>query len=129
MFATLPPSPGDKINWHWNLIMATVTFKGASGKSYDFIAYSSNSSFGNYGAVYIFTKQYYDNQGKNWYQTLYIGKTSELGDRISGHEKWDCVNENGVNSICVHTESSATKRTEIETDLLNHYSTPCNETN
>ena len=106
--------------------MSTVRFEGASGDTYDFTAYSINSSFGNYGAVYIFTKQYYDNQGKSWYLPLYIGKTSELGDRISGHEKWDCVNDNGVNSICVYAESSATLRSRIESDLIANYSTPCN---
>ena len=110
--------------------MATVvTFKGASGNTYDFTAYSMDSSFNNIGAIYVFTKQYYDNQGTSRYRPLYIGKTSQLGDRLDGHEKLDCVNEHGANSICVYAESSTTKRSEIETDLLNNYSTPCNETN
>ena len=106
-----------------------VTFRGTSGKTYSFTAYTLISSFNNSGAVYVFTRQYTDNQGTRRYSPLYIGKTSTLADRIDGHEKWDCVNENGVNSICVYRESSATKRTEIETDLLNNYSTPCNDTN
>lgn len=106
-----------------------IVFKGASGSTYDFEAYSLNSSFNNIGAIYAFTEQYYDSQGTSRYRPLYIGKTGELGDRIDGHEKWGCVNANGANSICVHSESSATKRTDIETDLLNNYSTPCNETN
>lgn len=106
-----------------------VTFTGVSGNTYDFTAYSLNTSFNNVGAIYAFTKQYHDNQGTSRYRPLYIGKTSELGDRIDGHEKWNCVNENGVNSICVYREDSATKRSEIETDLLANYSTPCNETN
>ena len=110
--------------------MATiVTFKGASGNTYEFAAYAMSTSFNNVGAIYIFTAQYYDNQGTSRYRPLYIGKTSELGDRISGHEKQGCVNQNGGNTICVYTESSATKRTEIENDLLANYSTPCNETN
>ena len=104
----------------------TVTFTGASGNTYDFIAYSIDSSFDNVGAIYVFTKQNYDSQRTSRYRPLYIGKTSELGDRIDGHEKWDCVNENGANSICVYWESSATKRSTIETDLLNNYTTPCN---
>ena len=104
----------------------TVTFTGDSGEKYTFTAYSIDSSFNNVGAIYIFTKQYYDSQGTSRYRPLYIGKTSELGDRIDGHEKRDCVDENGGNSICVYTESSATKRSEIESDLLDKYTTPCN---
>ena len=104
----------------------TVTFTGDSGNKYTFTAYSIDSSFQNFGAIYIFTKQYYDNQGTSRYRPLYIGKTSELGDRIDGHEKRDCVDENGGNSICVYAESNANSRTIIETDLIRNYSTPCN---
>lgn len=109
--------------------MATVIFKGASGNTYDFTAYSINSSFQNYGAVYVFTREYNDSQGTTRYRPLYIGKTSELGNRIDGHEKRDCVDQHGANTLCVYWESSAAKRSGIETDLLNNYTTPCNETN
>ena len=109
--------------------MATVRFEGDSGSTYDFTVYPINSSFQNFGAVYVFTKEYNDSQGTTRYRPLYIGRTGELGDRINGHEKWGCVNENGANSICVYWESSATQRRQIETDLLNNYTTPCNETN
>ena len=105
----------------------TVTFKGASGNTYTFDAYSIDTSFNNIGAVYVFTSRYYNQgEGKYRYRPLYIGKTSELGDRIDGHEKWDCVNDNGVNSICVYAESNAISRTKIESDLIANYSTPCN---
>ena len=106
----------------------TVTFTGASGNTYEFIAYSIDTSFNNIGAVYVFTNQFEGVQGRYQYRPLYIGKTSELADRISGHEKWDCVNEHGVNSICVYVEGNATSRSKIESDLIANYSTPCNET-
>ena len=105
----------------------TVTFRGASGDTYNFTAYSLDTSFENFGAVYVFTSRSYNQgEGKYRYRPLYIGETSELGDRISGHEKWDCVNDNGVNSICVYAVSNATSRRRIEGDLISNYSTPCN---
>ena len=69
----------------------TVTFTGASGNTYEFIAYSLDTSFNNIGAVYVFTSRFESDQGRYQYRPLYIGKTSELADRISGHEKRDCV--------------------------------------
>ena len=107
----------------------TVTFTGTSGNTYDFIPYSIDTSFENFGAVYIFTNRQYNNQeGVYKHSPLYIGKTSELGDRIDGHEKRNCVNQHGGNTICVYSESNATSRSTIESDLIANYSTPCNET-
>lgn len=106
--------------------MAALTLTGASGNTYNFATYSIDTSFENFGAIYVFARQYYDNQQKSWYELLYIGKTSELGDRINGHEKWGCVNQHRGNSICVYAESNANSRTRIENDLLANYTTPCN---
>ena len=76
--------------------IATVTFTGASGEKYNFTAYTTDTVFIAAGAVYIFTKL--ENQS---YIPLYIGQTDNLAERIPNHEKWSCVIQYGVNSICV----------------------------
>ncbi len=123
--ATLPPSKGDKKTGNGNSTMGqigTVTFTGASGKTYTFTAYTLDTTFNEVGAVYIFTKQ--ENRA---YTPLYIGRTNNLKQRISNHEKWPCVRRYGVNSICVLVESSALSRLQIESDLLDMGNPPCND--
>ena len=80
--------------------LADATFS-AGGSKYSFKAYSTDTSFNDVSAVYIFTKRTVKD-GKGSHSLLYIGETGELGTRIANHEKWDCVNSNGCNCICVH---------------------------
>ena len=123
--ATLPPSKGDKRTGNGNSKMAQiepVTFTGASGKTYTFTAYTLDTTFNEVGAVYIFTKQ--ENRA---YTPLYIGQTDNLNRRISNHEKWPCVRQNGVNSICVLVENNQLSRVAIERDLLATRNPPCND--
>ena len=100
----------------------TVTFTGASGNTYTFTAYTLDTTFNEVGAVYIFTKQ----ENRN-YIPLYIGQTDNLKQRISNHEKWPCVMEYGVDSICVLGESNELSRRYIEHDLLDTGNPPCND--
>ena len=115
---------GDKRTGNGNFSMtqnATVNFTGASGKKYSFIAYATDTAFNEVGAVYIFTKQ-----ENNSYAPLYIGQTDNLKERIPNHEKWPCVRRNGVNSICVLSDSSQSSRLQTESDLLDKRNPPCN---
>lgn len=106
----------------------TINFIGASGNSYTFYIYPKETDFLDVGGVYIFTYCYRDQQGTIRYRPLYIGKTQSLADRPQpGHEKWECANENGFNSICAYQDNDATSRRQAEIDLLNNYITPCNE--
>lgn len=105
--------------------ISDATFVGASGTKYTFSVYTTDTEFSNIGAVYVFTKRTVSND-KGSHTLLYIGETGELGNRISNHEKWPCVNRNGCNAICVHAEDGDAKRLEIEGDLLEANDTPCN---
>ena len=70
--------------------IADATFS-AGGQEYAFGAYSTDTSFKDISAVYIFTKRTVNN-GTGSHSFLYIGETSKLGSRIENHEKWGCVN-------------------------------------
>ena len=103
-----------------------VTFQGFSGTKYDFEAYD-DTNFPAAGAVYIFTKRNFHPEGRVTYARLYIGQTGSLADRIPGHEKWDCVKEHGVDTICVHWDRSENSRRLKEKDLLDRGKPPCHD--
>ena len=106
--------------------IGTATFNGESNTPYSFIVYSSDTEFKDISAVYIFTKRTEtDDHGSHKF--LYVGESDELGTRIGSHEKWDCVNSNGCNCICVHALEADNARIDVETDLRNKGSTPCND--
>ena len=105
--------------------IADATFS-AGGKEYAFAAYSADTRFNDVSAVYIFTKRTVV-EGKGRHSFLYIGETGELGERISNHEKWRCVNEQGCNCICVHLVSGEKNRKAIEAVFLDENETPCND--
>ena len=98
------------------VIEKNITFVGASKKRYSFTAYTTDTSFNDVGAVYIFTRRVWeDNTYK--YVFLYVGETEELGTRIRNHEKWDCVNRHNCNSICVHREENSSERLKKERQI------------
>ena len=96
------------------------------GKNYTFNVYSTDTSFIDVSAVYLFTKRTVSS-GKGSHSPLYVGETTELGSRIQSHEKWDCVNAHGCNRICVRRVSGAQSRRAIEKALRDKYSPPCND--
>ena len=101
--------------------LGTVDFPASSGGSYRFQAYTDDHVFSDVGAVYIFTRK------EDKYIRLYVGQTHELGERIRYHEKWQCVRQHNVNSICVLFDESRQSRLNIETDLLGFVEKPpCN---
>ena len=107
--------------------LASLTFIGASGTSYSFETYSLDSTFQNVGAVYIFTERTPIEKRDQNHREVYIGQTNELKDRIENHDKWDCLEFNGVNCICIHIDGDEASRLGKEADLIRHYKTPCNK--
>ncbi len=93
---------------------------------YDFKVYPADATFNDVGAVYIFTKRIVDSNNKGAHTLLYIGQTESLQDRIPNHEKWSCVNNNGVNCICIHRDNNEKSRFDKETAIRNSNDTPCN---
>lgn len=108
--------------------IGTAKFTGVSGTSYVFDVYTADTKFNDVDALYVFTKRTVDQNGSGSHKLLYIGETDELGRRINSHEKWECVNSNGCNCICIHRETDDRKRLAKETDLRKaNPDTPCND--
>ena len=87
-----------------------ITFKGASGKTYEFTIYSWGTTFKAVAAVYVITKRYKKSSDDGYTHTvLYVGETSDLSKRFDDHHKADCT------------------RLEIEDDLIKSYDPTCND--
>lgn len=106
--------------------IADLTLTGASGTKYVFVVYSADTEFRPAAAVYDFTKRS-TKDGTATHQSLYVGQTDSLQDRIPNHEKWPCVRKHGCNCICVHLESNEKRRLAIEADLIKALRPPCND--
>jgi hypothetical protein len=104
-----------------------VLFTGESGEDYFFEIYPKGTTFKNIGAVYIFIKKILNSSGKPSYEPLYIGESSELGERIKNHNKEKCVEKNGYTHICILPIEEEKHRLEIESDLIHKCNTPCNK--
>ena len=96
------------------------TFRDVSGKQYTFNVYASSTSYIDTGGIYI-------NPAGN-YSVIYVGETRSMKDRIPDHEKWDCAENHGVDSMCVLWETNLLTRLAIEQDLIQAYDSPCNKT-
>ena len=103
--------------------MATATWTGASGRSYEYEVYPVSTLFIEVPANYIFTKIV---DGR--YQPLYIGQTDNLKERITrAHHKWACVEQQGVTHIHVHQNAAESTRLAEEQDLLHQWHPVCND--
>ena len=98
----------------------------AGGEDYTFRVYSTDTSFKDESAVYIFAKRDVSSN-KEIDSLLYVGETEVLGSRIEYHEKWGCVNDHGCDCICVHFVHGAQRRCAIEKAFRDEYSLPCND--
>ena len=105
----------------------SVTFKGASGRQYQFECYDLDTSFKSISAVYILAERTGLSSGKPDYVFVYIGQTDDLRGRLFGHNKSDCFKKNNANCICINIQLLKRTRHSIEKDLLDKYSPPCND--
>lgn len=105
--------------------ISDAVFRGASGAGYKFEAYTLDEKFDDIGAVYIYSKRTV-RDGKGSQKFLYIGEAAKLGSKLYNHEKWNCLELNGVNCLCVLTEEDKDTRLNVEADLKKANATPCN---
>lgn len=100
-----------------------VDLTGVSGLKYTFDIYSLDSIFNNICAIYIFANLNILNQ----ITPIYIGETTELGKRLTNHEKQFCAIAHNVNCFCIYPVNPML-RFQVETDLINAYpNCPCNK--
>lgn len=114
-------------------------FIGNNKKPYLFKCYRVGSPFRdlpdfpyNQG-VYIFAQEFHNNETKGPdYEVYYVGQTESYKDRpvSEKHEKWDCADKYGANSICIIDKEvpDTIERESIEKDLRDKYDPICNKT-
>lgn len=107
--------------------IADLDISGESGTSYKFAIYPFDTSWkDDVDCVYAVTKRTKKSGGGGSHAYIYIGQTDDLKARLEDHHKQQCFEEHNANCICVHRESSESKRLEIEDDILKNHSWPCN---
>src|SRR5579863_9381173 len=107
--------------------ITTLNLKGASGKTYAFYVYSSDTVWNdNVACVYYISKRAVGGDGTGTHTAIYIGETEDLKKRHGDHHKQQCFERHGYNCISIHQESSAKARLTIEADLIAAYHPPCN---
>jgi hypothetical protein len=107
--------------------LGTVTFTGASGKSYKFNVYSWDTSFNAVAGVYAITKRYKDSGGGYKHKVVYVGETGDLSGRFDAHHKADCFERENANCKCTYREDTESTRQRIERDLIEEYDPECND--
>lgn len=59
-------------------------------------------------------------------QYIYCGKTGDLSTRFDDHHKEECIKNNNANCIGILQETNEQRRKDIETDILEGNTFPCN---
>lgn len=95
---------------------------GKSGKTYRFDVYPKNIQVGNVPALYAFLKR----RG-NQFSVLYIGKTTDLAERLSNHHKWEEATRYGFEYLAICLRVQARSLDADEADLIQQYLPRCNE--
>jgi predicted GIY-YIG superfamily endonuclease len=100
----------------------TITHKGASGNAYAFDVYTSDTDWRD-GAACVYYVSKRDSAGNHIH--IYVGETEDLKNRHLDHHKQQCFERSGYNCISILMESNATKRLQIEKDLVRALTLSC----
>ena len=107
--------------------LGTVTFAGASGTRYPFIAYSLDTILKEVGAAYAFTKRAEDLNGGHSHAVIDIGQTSNVSQRCASRRNMPCIKRMHANCICVCAQHRESVRLRTEGDLIAGLHPPCND--
>ena len=88
----------------------TVTVTGISGVHYTLELYPMNSSWNSVPGVYVIIRK-----GQlERYDTIYIGETKDLKERMSNHHKKFCFKQHRATHLGFLYETSIAKRLYVE---------------
>lgn len=104
--------------------MGTTTTPRVNWCGWTFGVYSKEGRWRDVGGIYVFAGKGRDGR----WRAIYVGKTGSFQDRIPFHEKWNYAVRLGATHVHAMAVSSAVKRTEIETTLINRLNPPLNQT-
>jgi hypothetical protein len=101
----------------------SINWPGQSGTEYAYWIYPIETTFNSAPGNYIFAKE----TRPGYWTPLYMGQTSDLGERLSDHEKERCARRNGATHIHVHRNGTEAARLAEERDLILRWRPLCNE--
>lgn len=109
-------------------VMATITWKGASGQTYTSVLYQIGQALPKRQGIYIFCKQNPSNPS-SW-PSVYVGEAEDLDDRanvnLRQHHRYECLKREGATHVCAIQTSRKDECLTMETDLRNGLNPPCN---
>lgn len=109
----------------------TFTIKGVSGETYTFSMYTFDdfnelkNGFNPVEAIYIFTVRSWNGQ-KYTHNLVYCGETDNLSTRFDNHHAESCIKQKRANCISIMITNGERQRKQIETDILEGNTFPCN---
>ncbi len=102
-----------------------IYWSGKSGTKYRFWIYVRGPTFKEpCPGVYIYAKQ---TEPHRWAPPLYIGQTENVNERLTDHEKEECVNRNSATHIHIRIVTDQKSRLAIEKDLIEKWKPACNK--
>lgn len=105
-----------------------VTFTGASGNKYVFIACDPGSDFpSDYSAVYFLTRRARNGGRGQAHSSVYVGHTGDVAQEFGLYSEMSYFSVHGANCVCIYPEIGELERQQIEKDLIENYSPPCND--
>ena len=103
--------------------LGNCKWTGASGTEYQYEIHPIDENWADIPGNYIFAKE---TSPRNW-QSVYIGQTESLNDRLPNHNELPCIRRNGGTHIHAHVNRDSQTRLSEETDLIRvNPSSPCN---
>jgi len=108
--------------------LSTTSLLGASGESYKFDVYSSETLFRQgLSGVYLIAKRYKLDDGKFTLDPIYIGELADLSTLFGFHKRQNCFQRHGANCKCIYVCNDAELRKEIVEDLVEKHEPFCND--
>lgn len=105
-----------------------IIFRGKSGQTYRFEAWSLETKFKPLAGVYFVTRR--GNEDSNYnrasHEHIYIGHAASLAEPMGNQAQLASFKKHGANCVCVYAAESEERRIAIEQDLLQAYPTACN---
>ena len=110
-----------------NNTQETITVQGES-KKYTFQLFKKGTSFNALAGIYIFYREYGEN---NWIR-IYIGETESfkdrIGDNFSQHHQYHCiVSKQYTHIAALEVKGGKQSRLNIETDIRHFKQGLCND--
>ena len=102
--------------------MATTTWYGRSGRSYEYELLTIGSKLPSRAGNYVFCK----GEGSNR-APVYVGESSDLDARVSNHNEKECIERNGATHISYRLNAGGVDaRRAEEKDIRERYNPACN---